>query len=204
MIRRQSAPQLMLCFVFVGLLSMPLRAQRSMSLADSAEFDHVAPPATASWRLATDDGRFVEFAVQDIPANVGFSNYIVTPDNAAEFGVDFAAWQLAVNDLAYTRSILTFSGQTQEEQVMRTFDHLTLDRLRITVRSYYWPDDRGVPHLTLGGRAIQEAIVPEASTWLLLLMGCGSIALHSRGRRSVCLWRSPRLFLRRRSHRAVL
>jgi hypothetical protein len=173
----------MLCFVFVGLLSMPLRAQRSMSLADSAEFDQVAPPATASWRLATDDGRFVEFAVQDIPANLNILNYNVTVENAAEFGVDFAAWQLAVNDPAYTRSILTFSGQTQEEQVMRTFDHLTLDRLRINVNNYYWPD-RGVEKMTLGGRAIQEAIIPEPSAWLLLLMGCGSIALHSRGRRS--------------------
>jgi hypothetical protein len=155
-----------------------------MSLRDSAEFNHVPPPATASWRLAKDNGQYVEFRVQDIPTNTGFENYIVTPDTASQFGVDFAAWQLAVNDPAYTRSILMFSGQTQEELVTRDFDHLKLDRLRITVNDYYWPDDRGIEFMTLDALAIQDRIGPEPSTSLLVLMGCGSIVFRLCGRRS--------------------
>jgi hypothetical protein len=106
----------------------------------------------------------------------------VTQENAEAFGVDFGAWAQAVKDPAYTRSIVTANGISQEGPVLRFGDVQRLDLIQFNVADYFWPPRLGQPDFGVSVSAAEHEVVPEPATWLLLHYGVAFHLLLSRRR----------------------
>jgi hypothetical protein len=85
------------------------------------EFPQVAPPLSMTWQIATSGGQSVSATFTEITP-FAFNQLFITPENASSLGVDFAAWSAAVMNPAYTRSIITAGGVSQEGPVVRSGD----------------------------------------------------------------------------------
>jgi hypothetical protein len=162
--------------VLLLLLAAPAVAQHRFIQSGFAYNPQPASPAALSWRLATQSGEFVELVV---PPATYTSNQIahqVTPLNASDYGLDFAAWAAAVNDPIYNRSIVSFGGVVQEEpwsnQWAGTFE---LDAIGLIVNDF----SPRYSFSTVLGEVADLVPVPEPATWL---MAC-TIALHLFARR---------------------
>lgn len=170
MLRTYRAKRAFLSLVVTLMLTGVVRAQPKFVRSDF-EFTAVAPPVSLSWQLATPGGEHVDLAIAGIePAAGSPLIYIITPANASQFGVDFPAWSLAVNDPTYSRSIMTWAGVTKEQPVVRNFPLIELDDLRVFVNDYRWPDmGGGLPFVNINAFAFDAPIVPEPASWLLAL-----------------------------------
>jgi hypothetical protein len=178
------------CFYLILLLSGGFVSAQPKFIISNFQFSSVAPPASLSWQLATPGGEHVDVAITGIQPAAGTQlAYIITPENAAEFGVDFSAWSLAVNDPNFSRSIMTWTGVTQEKPVVRNFPQIELDDIRIFVNSYFWPDTGGgLPLVDIRAFASDNPIIPEPGTWLLAILSITWLSIHrnSRSRRCSC------------------
>jgi hypothetical protein len=160
------------------------------SIVSNFQYDNVAPPVSLTWQLATPSGEYVDLSITGIEPAAGSQRaYIITPENAAQFGVDFPAWSVAVNDPTFSRSIMTWAGVTQEQSVVRNFPLIELDDIRIFVDNYQWPIIApGLPAVDIRAFAFDFPIVPEPATCLLALISVTwlSIRRYSRSRRCRC------------------
>jgi hypothetical protein len=86
------------------------------------QFTSIAPPATLKWELATATDERVSATVNDIEApGLGQQIWQVTEISAAEYGVDWDAWQSAALDPRFTRSLITFGSLTRESRIVRSY-----------------------------------------------------------------------------------
>jgi hypothetical protein len=133
------------------------------------------PPQPVSWTLATRDGRTVTASTQLVGLSGGSSmNRDIYPHNAGSI-LNWDAWANAIYDPAYTRSIVSFAGVTQESPLTR-YDYwrdLPLDRINLTLDGYYWPTDLA---RKVGAKvSVRNTVyvlqpIPEPATLLLLLV----------------------------------
>jgi hypothetical protein len=165
---RQHFPLYSFLAFIVALVPALAHAQPKFIRSDF-EFTAVAPPVSLSWQLATPGGEHVDLSITGIaPAAGSQLAYIITPENAAQYSVDFSAWSLAVNDPAYSRSIMTWAGVTKESPVVHRFPHLELDDLRVFVDDYWWPVPGGNnPAIYVTAFASDNPVVPEPASWML-------------------------------------
>jgi hypothetical protein len=132
------------------------------------QFAQTPPPLSVTWQFGTSTGESVSATwsgLQPSPTN----QLSVTPENAAAFGIDFAAWAQAVTDPDYSRSIVTVNGVSQEGTVLRFGDVQELDLLHFNVVDYRWPVEPGLPNFGVSVSAVDRPIVPEPATWLLMI-----------------------------------
>lgn len=173
-----------IAFVFLLLASPALADDVITSGERQFEFDPIAPPALVTWSVATADNRSVSLQVKLFGNNGGFTRWepaiagnwpnftnAIGEELAAYCGMDFAAWRTALADAAYTRSIMQFGSVVQEQPLIRTgpASEFDLHHFLIFPSSYFWPN--WVPAKTgihFSGHELK--IVPEPSTWLLVLM----------------------------------
>lgn len=153
-------PAAMACVLIVGscFAQVPHFAGNSFTFNSS---QIPAAPASLNWRLATAGGQFVEFNLPSVPASLSQTAYLVTPSNAASFGIDFAAWNAAAKNPAYTRSILNFGGFTKEQPFQNPWNPWQLDRIHVFVDSYF-PGRFTITDVQVG--AIDFLDVPEPCT----------------------------------------
>jgi hypothetical protein len=127
------------------------------------------PPAPISWRLATESGEFVELVPPAAMYSGGAIVHFVTPDNAAEYGLDFAAWSAAVNDPAFNRSIMSFGGVVQEKTWTNPWrGEFELERIQLFVNDF----DPRFTHPSVQGFIVDVVPVPEPSTDGLIVLAC--------------------------------
>jgi hypothetical protein len=193
MLRLCVTSQLVLCFVLVAMLSGSACAQLKF-ISSGFEFTSVAPPVSVTWQLATPAGEHVDLMISNIQP-IGFEiAHIVTPENASQYGVDFAAWSLAVNDPNYSRSIMTWAGATQEKPVVRNFPHIELDDLRVFITDYKWPVPGGnSAALFITAFASDNPVVPEPGTCILALTSITWLSSRrcNRSLRCSCRYQRP-------------
>jgi hypothetical protein len=173
-------------FVFFSAVICELAIGQDKYVESQVSFLTIPPPATLKWQLATASGEDVVATIENIPAQTfggGQIHYDITPENAPEFGVDFAAWQIAVNDPAYNRSIITFGDMTQEAPVVRTGTDLELDYLRIFLDNYRWPVPTGSStSLTVTVFATDAAVVPEPHSLFMAAIAILALPIRPRSR----------------------
>jgi hypothetical protein len=140
-------------------------------------FTFVPPPvapANVWWRLATQGGQFVELVVPPATYSTRQIVHLVTPENAADYGLDFAAWSAAVNDPSYNRSIVMFGGVTKEAAWSNHWGFpFEVERIQLFVNDYTGPT---------GSPAVEVAVVdfipvPEPAT-IWLAMFCGLVRVR--------------------------
>jgi hypothetical protein len=150
-----------------------------------------APPASLIWEVAAHDGRSVTLemvasgggqiawlppVVCDCPP---YGTNGINAGNAPAYKMDWAAWSAALADPAFSRSIIHFAGQRQEQPLARLGDFsdpFALDAVVFFVQEYHWPPLGPGPPSNFSAAFIagERVIVPEPAT---LVMAC-TIALH--------------------------
>jgi hypothetical protein len=128
------------------------------------DYPQVPPPLSVTWQLATVSGESVSViwsSIQPSPTN----QLSITLENAAAFGVDFAAWSQAVIDPAFTQSTVTANGISQFGPVLKFGDLQRLDVIFFNVTQFRWPVQPGLPNFTVSVAAGEFEIVPEPPTW---------------------------------------
>jgi hypothetical protein len=121
----------------VCMLSTSMLAQNHFVGSGFTFFPPPAAPAALSWRLATEEGQFVELAVPSVEHSSRQIVHFVTPENAPDYGLDFAAWTAAVNNSAYNRSIVSFGGILKEQAWSNPWrDAFGLERIQLFVNSF--------------------------------------------------------------------
>lgn len=138
-------------------------------------------PTDIKWELrtATDDAVSWTWAAKpvSVPPNRPYQQYQVMEPTAAGRGVDWAAWETAVLDPAYNRSLVTFAGVTQElpwpdPLFPREPRYQSLDSLSFILADWHNnPTAQGAQPVNIVVRAYSKLQVPEPATWLLLLLG---------------------------------
>lgn len=163
-----------LCVIFVACtLTFATRAEAQFISSGAFQFPQTEPPASLSWTIATNDGQSLTAMVDGIIPPLSIGQFSITELNAASYGVDFAAWEAALNNPAFTRSIVGWDGATQEGPIIRNgIEQIDLDRIRLEVDSYFGPEST-VRSLTASARAIPVVIIPEPSSGLLIV--CAAI-----------------------------
>jgi hypothetical protein len=174
-------------FLLASLITRSVLAQ-PIFIGSFFEYDAVPPPVSLTWQLATPTGDHVDLTITGIQPAAGSERaYMITPANAAEFGVDFPAWSLAVNDPNYSRSIMTWAGLTKEQPVVRNFEHIELDDIRIFVDDYWWPVPGGnSPTVYIEAFAADFPLIPEPASWLLALLLITLLSIHPTSRCPQC------------------
>jgi hypothetical protein len=126
-----------------------------------------------SWQLATNDGKHVDLVINGFFPDVFQppTQIFITMENASQYGVDFAAWEMAVNDPAYTRSFVTFNGMTQESEPYRTGGFIDLDRFLVSI-DHPLPGTMGFIYPVIF--ASEAVVVPEPLALAVLTIA----ALH--------------------------
>jgi hypothetical protein len=178
MFEARIAKRLILSFVFVPVVTVQAWAQ--VDFLQSAgppppppfQFDIVQPPWSLTWQLATNDGRHVDLAINNIMPTGNQIFVKITPANATQYGVDFGAWALAVNDVDYTRSLISLNGVTQERAPFRTGGFIDLDHIAVII-DHPWPLAMGSIFPT--AIASEAIVIPEATTLALFAIAA---ALH--------------------------
>jgi hypothetical protein len=158
---------------------------------DSLTFPSVQPPATLTWEIATVDNQRVGLTINDIqPTSVGqLMQWSITEANAAQYGVDWGAWQAAALNPAFTRSILRFGSTIKEGPLVRNnfTDAFVLGSFGVGVDKYVWPPDRlgFVLNPTVNAGAAGLQVIPEPATWLLTasLLSLNLARLREQGQR---------------------
>ena len=192
MMRIHIAKDSAVCWMLATMMAGSAYAQPKF-IFSSFDYSNVPPPVSLSWQLATPAGEHVDVTITGIePAAGAPLTYIITAENAAQFGVDFPAWSIAVNDPNFSRSIMTWAGVTQEKPVVRNFPQIQLDDIRIFVNSYHWPvPGPGFPDVHIQAYAFDAPIVPEPATSFLALLPITWLSIRrcSRSRRCRCRYR---------------
>ena len=153
-------------FIVLLLATNTAFAGSSHFVANVFEYRPVPPvPAGLSWKLATADGAFVDFTIESISHQHFQRAYLVTPENAAQYGVDFDAWRAAVVNPAYTRNIVTFAGITQEQPYLNGYIPFELDRLQMFVSDFH--PFNSAAYIQVG--LLDSLPVPEPSSTVLIL-----------------------------------
>jgi hypothetical protein len=166
-------------FLAVLLATAPSLAQPGFNLISSVRFDSSpSSPANLNWRLATQEGSFVEVTFSGIvhkppPLQTAF---VMTRENT--MGVDFPAWEAAINNPAYNRSIFNFGGLTME----RPFTHdlygqFQLDRMTVIIEEF-----SPVTNAFVASFLTDFFPVPESNTLFMVLVAAGTNACRSRKR----------------------
>lgn len=142
-------------------------------------FPQSAPPAALTWTLSTTDGRSVSTTMPDYEPPIRWQDIVVSPSTAAQYGIDWPAWQAALADPAYQRSSLTWDGVTQTGPVLVTSgtrQGFELDRLLFGISNFYWPVDAAtVRQATVWAWAIDDVPVPEPSAVFLVLVALAAL-----------------------------
>jgi hypothetical protein len=134
--------------------------------------------------LATQDGRFLELVIPAVPAQDTETAYLITPDSAASFGIDFSAWSAAAIDPADNRSIVTFGGMRQEQPFNNPWHPFVLDRIDVFVVGFF-PEREETAGIRVS--LVDFIPVPEPSSSALLVVMCltvGSVELRLFARRT--------------------
>ena len=144
---------------------------------DPMYFGETVPPATFKWELGTAANQRVTGAlITGIPGGA-FSRmrqWGVRESTAAMFGVDWLAFQVAANDPAFTRSILTFGGVEKESPLVRSFTpaNFRLDSIGVNIDGYVYPANvlgfTLLPFVNAG--AAMAPNVPEPASWVLVAL----------------------------------
>jgi hypothetical protein len=150
----------------------------------SSSFTYIPPPASPaalSWRLAKQNGEFVEFIAPPATHTPRQIVHLVTPNNASEFGVDFSAWSAAVNDPSYNRSIISFGGVDKEEPWSNPWTPFELERIALIVDDF---DGRSTAPSVIG-EVVDLIPVPEPGTSWIVATSAALLGLHARRRTAV-------------------
>jgi hypothetical protein len=115
--------------------------------------------------------------------STGEQHFEITQGNAALYGVDWAAWEAAVVDSAFTRSLLTFGSTTKEAPVARSFpigSPFRLDLIGFNLHNYGWPS--GPPGLiyapSANAGAVSNIDVLEPATCVFFVIGLVTMLRH--------------------------
>jgi hypothetical protein len=174
-----------ICLGFAGLaLFVGTAFGQPKAIGNDFRFTSSPPPISLSWQLATPAGEHVDLIINGIQPSPGGQPfaYIVNAENASQYGVDFPAWTNAVNDPAYSRSIMTFAGVIQELPLERN-SPIQLDDIRVFIDQYRWPVPGGFsPNVYIKALAIDFPVVPEPSTTTLITVLAISLSIRPTNR----------------------
>lgn len=144
-------------------------------------FSQTPPPLSMTWEIATAEGNRINATFSDVQP-FRTNQLFITSTNASSLGVNFDAWLQALNDPAYTRSIITANGVSQEAPLVRLVDHLNrLDHILLEVRDYVGFPQPGLQQFLAFGEAVELDVVPEPIS--LTLVSFCSIVFHLCGYR---------------------
>jgi hypothetical protein len=140
-----------------------------------------APPVALTWTLANSAGDSVSVSVRPQLSSAP-QVFLIRESDAASFGVDWSAWQAAVNDRSYDISSMSFgSQQGPQQQPARFFGALHV--IRIGLSPYTWPST--TPIATSAYAFPPPLPFPEPATMAILLTSLLLWPQRAGGRRSV-------------------
>lgn len=172
-------PYSLSCLLLVGSLASNAWAG-PITMNVVHEFPNAPSPQVATWQLRTASDETVSWTIPmtgpkpayQVRLNGNDTGEFPNAITPAQAGIDWNAWAAAILNPAFDRSLLTFNGTTTEipwPSVRKSFEGV--DRIQLLVVD--WPYGSTNPNATavFQGGAVDEAIVPEPSAFVLLL-GC--------------------------------